>query len=749
MSWGLPGELLLSNSSLNLYDISDSTKALWTRKLAIDVQCAKFSYDSSLIATNGKHDRLVKTWTRLSFGTDNVQFDFTYLAHPASVTGLHWRRPFQREQLIDNILYTFCADKKLRIWASLDPHGLQTLQLWGEIDLLDSKIHGSLPQVEDSDSRHAFVIDSCDFTHSTERAVQLAKNDEKEQKTLARLIELAHRNPEVIVILDNRGHMSAWGLENVGSKNRKPSDLFNIVQNVETQISLNVDTASSPNYLNVNTICGENTSLGIMMLVHHYGGSVQITDARLDYLFDPSYRSDRLLYVCTWTGHSRSIEKVSRTATGNAILSRSIRNECIVWRKGNDSSKALLTRHSAVSVLGPIHKTCILNEGNFVVFLHPEKLSLWDTSLSTGHQIEQCSFEILGKPLCLILIPEEKKVLNIVHIATISSCLKGIVWEIRLPQKFESDGLSQSNGHVFGYIKEFSTFNLCPGNDLSFIIPVDPAGSSGVAPGFLDTFAKDIITGFTSSGVLRSWTAKIDHERREVSWLLTTSVDTGITNPSIASGSSIRKAAMVDSNRAHLTIWDTRSATLEYDEKFETHGMIQDLDWTSTPDNQSTLAVGFPHQVVVYAQLRFDYLDAGPSWQSIRQISIRDVTPHPIADSVWLSGGNLVICAGNQLFIEDDYIEETESTADLRLAPRDSGSRNIFSLVSWLNGPLPVFHPQFLSQAVLAGKLHTVQKILLVLHSRLKPLSKRKIDSLLGFSVTDFYEENNVSLGTQ
>jgi hypothetical protein len=185
---------------------------------------------------------------------------------------------------------------------------------------------------------------------------------------------------------------------------------------------------------------------------------------------------------------------------------------------------------------------------------------------------------------------------------------------------------------------------------------------------------------------------------------------------------------------------------VEYEEKFEGHGIIQDLDWSSTPDNQSILAVGFPHRVVIYAQLRYDYLNAGPSWVPIRDVRIRDITPHPIGDSVWLGSGNLVIGAGNQLFIQDEHVEVSEGLfPSLRMISPKKAQIDVFTAVSRLNGPLPVYHPQLLSQCVLAEKLLLVQRILLRLYQKLKFFTEGdELDSFLGFSPENFLEDPEV-----
>jgi hypothetical protein len=124
------------------------------------------------------------------------------------------------------------------------------------------------------------------------------------------------------------------------------------------------------------------------------------------------------------------------------------------------------------------------------------------------------------------------------------------------------------------------------------------------------------------------------------------------------------------------------------------------------------------------------------------------MTPHPIGDSAWLSRGHLIVGAGNQLFIHDRRIEVTSSNAALLQLPvRKSGHWDLFEVVSRVNGPLPIFHPQYLSQCILVGKLDTVQQILLKLYKTLRHyLEGDEIDDLLGFDLEEFYLTPSVSV---
>jgi hypothetical protein len=76
----------------------------------------------------------------------------------------------------------------------------------------------------------------------------------------------------------------------------------------------------------------------------------------------------------------------------------------------------------------------------------------------------------------------------------------------------------------------------------------------------------------------------------------------------------------VDQSGNELTIWDTKMSKFsvheEYRKIYPDEDKIKDLDWTSTPDNQSILAVGFPRRVVLFCQQRYDYLNSGSMWIS-------------------------------------------------------------------------------------------------------------------------------------
>jgi hypothetical protein len=609
--------------------------------------------------------------------------------------------------------------------------------LWAEVDLMESIQPRTLNPADKSLNRFAFMIHSRDFTIATERAVQSSSKTENESLGLHHLIEVANRSPEICVVLDEKGNMSAWGIENVGSRNRLPGDIFNVAH-VEG-LKIRFDTTGPPVENNVQFLpfSSENAENPFSVLVHHFDGRLEWFETTLDVLFDPSRHSNRFSLKAAWTGHSGEIKKVVRSVTGKAIISRTRQNESIVWRQTSSTSGTSIRRSSVVDTKEHIHRAWLLQDGNFIVFLHYGSISLWDARKSRAVEVARKSYSVEGKPLCLLYIPEVGHT-GLIHLATISSKMKGVSWEVRLPNP------ESSSEQVNPTLEEFDQFDLSSKDEVDFVLSVDPAGTLPVLSGFLDTFARDIAISYTLNGKLTSWTVRTDLRQRKLEWLVTSTVETYIDNPSLASGTSIRKAALVNADQTQLTIWSTKGGSLEHEENFtESYGAIQDLDWSSTPDNQSILAVGFPHKIIIYGQLRYDYIDSRPSWAALREINALDFTTHPIGDSVWLGGGSFVVGAGNQLIPLDAKLPVSETLqADLRISNSQKAEIDIFTLVSRLNGPLPVYHPQYLAQFILGGKLMLVQRILLKLWGLLKFYTEGDpFDSMLGFSIDDFSNE--------
>ena len=700
---------------------------------------ALLSPDGSLISSIAPHDRLVKIWRRLSSGDGNIQFNYSYLSHPSVVTALQWKDKQEEGHDGNNILCTICADGKARIWASVDPHGLQVLQVWAEIDLLSSIQPRQFNGNARLNDRYVCFLNGRDF----KKVVEGVLASGEQSPVLEHLVEVAQSAPDVCAVLDRLGNLCAWGLKNIGTKATGPSDIFNMiyVENVNVLPFEDDLTTNAP--FQLCAFCDTSPKPHIAIIRHSFDGTIAWLEGDVIDVLDPSRQVPRFRAKALWTGHEGSIEKINRTNKGRAIVSRTGENESLVWRQSEEQDGIALSRCSSLITEDRIYRTRILGGGDYVANLHSGFVSIWDATKFKSEKVASCKFEIDGKPLCLIILPSSDVSLATRYLATITSSLTGIVWKVRLPQL---EGVNGFSHHPSDTIEQFCTFNLGAQSHLVYVLPVDPAGSVQTVTGFLDTFAQDVALSYSNKGVITTWAAKVDPALKKVDWLATATVHTGIENPSLASGSSTRKVAFVDSTRNGLSVWDTSNAQLEYEKRYIAEEAIQDLDWTSTPDDQSILAVGFPHKVVILAQIRYDYLDQRPSWAPIRELNIRESTPHPIGDSTWLGSGSLVIGAGNQLFVYDKFITaHDESAKELAISTRDDATVDLFDIVSLLNGPLPIFHPQLLSQCILAGKLSLVQKVIVNLSRQMKYYTEGDaLDSSLSITLEECFEEQEV-----
>ena len=733
LSWGPSEEILLGSSALMLHQLTFGDTLIWSRPVSTPPLLALLSPDAGYIASIARHDRLVKIWRRLSFGSEDVQFDYSYLAHPSTVTNVQWRKRREEYHGADQVLYTTCSDGNVRVWTMTNHHTVPVFQLWAEINMQESIQPRQLHDETRSQLRFAFIMDGLEFFDS----VQAAHHASNEDPFLGYLIsEISQCKPDVCVVMDAAGHMCAWGMRNVGYYPRGFTDVFNVALVEDLVHPSTRQFLQDASYTRMLSFGNLNSST-VAILVQSFDGQVAWLQGDVAEVFNPSLSKIRLHSEALWTGHEGPIKKIVRTRRGRAVLSRTDANQAMVWKQASQREGGGLACCSTLNSPEHIHRSCILGGGNFVVNLHHESISLWDTRHSQASVLSSCAFQIRGKPLCALLLSSPQHEVARRFVATISSEMSGIVWQILIPERERQNGTENTSRPR---IEEFCRFDIGSRQDLVFVLPIDPAGSAPVVTGFLDTFAKDIALSYTTDGTLNTWAAKIDLEKKTVQWLSTATVSTGVNHPSLASGTSIRKVAIVSSSRNGLTIWDTKSAELEYEKEYSAVDVIQDLDWTSTPDDQSILAVGFPHKIVILTQIRYDYLDHGAAWASIREISIRDFTSHPIGDSTWLGEGNLVIGSGNQLFLYDRVASIAEGmTSALSSSIHQNKPIDLFDIVSFLNGPLPVFHPQFLSQLVLAGKMPLAQSILVILNHKLKFYTEGDaLESWLSMALGDF-----------
>ncbi|KAF9229125.1 hypothetical protein BS17DRAFT_4921 [Gyrodon lividus] len=262
------------------------------------------------------------------------------------------------------------------------------------------------------------------------------------------------------------------------------------------------------------------------------------------------------------------------------------------------------------------------------------------------------------------------------------------------------------------------------------IIPVDPMAWSRTAT----LEGHDTLLSISEDGELCFWT--LGHGSTP-GWRCTGRVRTGRKGFRMARCSSAKKSVLVSGHPdgQELTIWDSNESEfasgLEHQRIFSASEPIYDLDWTSTPDNQSILAVGFAHYVELLCEQRKTYFGDDPVWAICFKIEVARYVPYPINDSIWLANGSLLVGAGRHMFLYGQAPSYEPGAF----------SDSLFVHVARNNGPLQDYHPQMLLQCLLWGKISLVKRIIVSLE---KAIHGREEFHWQPLAVEDYLQRDEV-----
>ncbi|RMZ82795.1 hypothetical protein DV738_g1608, partial [Chaetothyriales sp. CBS 135597] len=505
LSWGSPTELMAGGARLVLWHLEEEKKVIWSQEIACPTALAIFSHDGGLLASCGLHDRMVKIWRRISYEVDSTSFDISYLPHPTSVTHLHWRKPWHSEMNLDSLLYTFCADNKIRVWAYLDPHSVSIMQMLTEIDIVSTIQPRRLSVGSTTPRRYAFIIDSRDFSSATEKAVSTAAPGVTDH-ALEHLIEVANRSPELCVVLDGLGHMSVWGLENAGWHNKNSTEVFNVAHVDDVTISLFQGEPHLQDYTQFYVFAGHDSKLSL--LVHSYTGTISWYEASVTHLLDTAPRKGRVSQIASWAGHRHPINGVVKNDSGSLICSWTD-VEVLVWRL------------TSWNVLQNIHSAAC-DQVNDALFLGDELMVLdRDQVRRYGHLLN----DKIGK-----------KVRSSLKLSCTAAC--------RLLDCGGTVGVMAKDGTV-----------VLPGTGAAVALP---PGIGTVYPGGRTAVA------VSADGRLSGLGYSDSHALQVVS-----TISTNIPNPAVVAASLTGNIAVTDAKQRSVSIWDSGSGTYEWTTTFD------------------------------------------------------------------------------------------------------------------------------------------------------------------------------------
>lgn len=706
----------------------------WNLGLLSPVTCLDITEDAARIVTynSRNYNSFAQVWTRSSYGNSSTRFELEYADHEPDewLTHFKWRtkpasnsspallesmahiknvRSYFSSGLENDVLYTVTNKGVLNIWATYEFNGHSHLRRWRTVDLR---------QDITSPLRTAFFVEKSDLDPICDGACDVVVVLGQKDAAVYKLLQVEANPPNSIKV-------------ELLAKSLPPANIVPHFVDADTLDASSEEAIIRQNPLVVRGVVVDTESISFLMH-DRIKNTIRVAGLDVKKLF--SENTLLLVLRTKLQGHTKSVQKLvssSSSPKNNVILSISnFADHNYVWEPlqlpGPEHIMSI-TKRFRVNVLraednGPqgIIQACMINdiEGkssamrrHLVVAVEIGGfLSCWDCNSQTmddrdAKLIDRIPIDVDGE---LMLRAPQALLVQESTAGYLVVCVYDekliIVWEIRRPDY---------------------KLHRCD---------ADPLPGSYVAPCMIsavDTYLEKDLSVIDAAGAFKQLSPV--YQDLKVSWVIVGEIQTGIQRARYIHGASlINKLAITDETGLKLSIWDTKSGVLEHEEIYPAEqGEIRDLDWTFIGDALSTnaiLAVGFLRFVLMYSQLRYDYTNSIPTFAVVKKIDVSDYTSHTISDSIWLDDGLLVIGCGNQFFIDDKWVSLAATTSFLDSTIRELlvGCRLqldeivMSELTKILNGPLPLYHPQFLIQALLMSEINFVEDILVHLLKTLR-----------------------------
>ncbi|KAJ3916631.1 RAVE protein 1 C terminal-domain-containing protein [Lentinula edodes] len=636
----------------------------WTVSLKTPPLLVRFAPSLMYIATTNKIDNAVCLYST----TTGRQIQL--IPHPRPVVNLSWRHS-QASSRDDLILYTITSDSTLRIYFPvLDSP--QYVQLHAAIDLYSS-ISPSLATASVKTSSAVFWLDRQVISQTLEKLLNQDPDlDDVKTRTLR---DIQEEGWDLFLRVIEDGCLVLTAVANI---DRRPPTLlkhFTIQQSSRSplpRIPSHLYALPNPSQPTASLVSTSPLCSFELDLINFFDD--QPTGLRLTAQF-----LDRI------SAEESEISRFVRTPEGQGlgVIRKGGGGE--TWSHGPD--EAMLTRSASWSAAD---RVVVLDHGRlFATYSSSESTLTLHTSPPTSVSVPHLT--------SLFTTPSNNS----------HDSILGITDDLAIIHLTVNTKLE--DGHSPSVTLSLHSHNHLPLDvHPCLILPVDP-----MAWGMKNEWVEhDALLSISEEGELAFW---IPEDRQVINglstlnsghsgWRCTGKVKTGRRPIRKARCSSAKKTALVTPcpSGEELTIWDSKESEfasgLEFSRTYSQS--INDLDWTSTPDMQSILAVGFLHHVELLCQQRMTYFDEGPGWSICWKINIGSLTPYPINDSIWLANSSLLIGAGHQMLLYGPP-KSSEKKAE-----------SLFEYVARQNGPLPDYHPQMLLQCLLWEKIELVKEII-------------------------------------
>ncbi|KAF6072693.1 RAVE protein 1 C terminal family protein [Candida albicans] len=627
--------------------------------------------NSKMIMTkSGSFDRLIKVWTRISYGDENTLFEVTYLPHPQGtfVIDYHLKKQITEEDKKNEIDASMANIKNIRDYIN-NATDEGEINNWATLDLKEvfSKIstvivienyhlrETLIPALKNSDCTLFNGLDINDLD------LLFVVSDTAEVKIYA-ITNISQCPPTKILFTPISGNYhfgkNEYPLINTQVKTEKISSSY-----IESEEF--ITTVLKP--LLVKEICILNERVPFLTFLLHdrVKNTLRFNIMNIEKLARGSKLESVL--INKYQGHTKSIRKLVKSnssfSQNNVLLSISnFPQHNYIWEPMLLQTNTMsVTKRFQINVESGIVNAVIINDAGTTKLVFGIVMAL--LMMITADLITKVKTGVEKDPLVFVLTeyPDNTQAERKYCVVALYAHDQIKSWKLSLHYK--------QNKITDILFDEESVASLPQEEEIYQATAVDA---------FVSEANKSLIAVISKNGLLKSYSLNFDESIR---WKKVSELETNVSAASKIHGSTvINKFAVVDSTGYKLSIWDVMQGVLEYEETFpESNGPVTDLDWTflSASKMKSTsnalLSVGFSRFVLLYTQLH---------------------------------GGYLIIGAGNQFFIDDRWVKLGSSAID-------STIRQL--MIRVLNGPLPIFHPQFVIQALFIMQFTAVKKILVQL----------------------------------
>ncbi|KAJ7076559.1 RAVE protein 1 C terminal-domain-containing protein [Mycena belliarum] len=635
-----------SEDSLSVYTlILENDLPTWSQKWMVSIttpSLTRFAPSLMYIAATSKNDKSLRTYSTTS---GRLTQD---IPHPRPITNISWRHS-QASSRDDLILYTITSDSTLRIFLPvLDSP--QYLQLHASLDLFSSIPFSISSRL--STSSAIFWLDRQIIGDSISAA--LKNETDLDEARIRRLQEIKDEGWDLFLRVLEDGSAVVTAVANI---DRRPPTLL---RQFTLQQTLPSTFPAPPCFMRLlpKTDRALVTLITSSPLRTFELSPLLFLDGNMDGLrlcsqaeaAIPTEDSPIVRFVRTPEGGGVGVVR----ATGGDVW-RVVRNGSRLIRSGNWSS----ADHIVVLDGGRSHATYSATDGILALSSEPR------TTL------------LLPPISSLFSLPSKVGKETIV----------GITHDFSIVQVHVDPGLV------------LYSHSSLPVRTPKMILPVDP-----MAWGMRREWAThDVLLSVSELGELAFW---VPDETSTREWRCTGSVRTHRSGISRARCSSAKKTALIVATpEGHeLTIWDSKES--EFASGLEFRGIysdsINDLDWNSTPDTQSILAVGFLHHVELLCQQRSTYFDEGPGWTKCWTVEIGSLVLLCDVSSCKLTHSQVCSLSNQRFNLAGEWFSFDNGP------PPES----LFEHVARQNGPLEDFHPQMLLQCLLWEKVELVKDII-------------------------------------